>query len=237
MQKYIDAHCHIGCDAADDAVAAFFCNSATPDDWADILTVAEHDARICPCIGVHPWCATSVSDDWDTQLRKLLMSHPHAMMGEIGLDKTRPDMDIQCNVFAKQLKIAVDMGRTAHIHCVHAWGKMLEILRGGDLPPTIIFHGFGGAVDVMREILRLGGNVYFSYSPTIANVRYQTMRNAVAATPMDRILIESDGAMSASGGALSTAAATISDIKHIDIATMADTLYRNSDRIIKQWID
>lgn len=237
MQKYIDAHCHIECGAADDAVAAFFCNSGTPNDWSDILAAADHDARIYPCIGVHPWYVADVLDNWDVCLRDLLVSHPCAMVGEIGLDKTRPNMDIQCDIFTKQLKIAADIGRVAHIHCVQAWGKMLEILHGGRLPSVMIFHGFGGAPEIMRQILQMGCDAYFSYSAAVADTRYQTARNAVAATPMDRILIESDGAMSASHAALVAAATAISDIKHIDIATMTDTLYQNADRIIKQWID
>lgn len=237
MQRYIDAHCHIGCGAADDAVTAFFCNSGTPNDWADILAASASDARIYPCVGVHPWCATGVAEDWDVRLRDLLVSYPRAMVGEIGLDKARPNIDIQCDIFAKQLKIAADMGRAAHIHCVQAWGKMLEILHGGNLPPAIIFHGFGGAPEIMRQILQLDSAVYFSYSAAVANTRFKTMRRAVIDTPMDRILIESDGAMSASHAALVAAATAISDIKHIDIATMTDTLYQNADRIIKQWID
>ncbi len=237
MQKYIDAHCHIGCGAAADDVAAFFCNSSHPDDWLDILAVADRDARVYPCIGVHPWHVTGVPDDWDVQLHNLLLTHPRAMVGEIGLDKMHPNMDTQCHVFAEQLKIASDMGRVVHIHCVHSWGKMLEILRADRLPPAIIFHGFGGAADVMQQLLRLDSDVYFSYSPAVANTRYKTMRDVADATPMDKILIESDGAVSASGAALVAVAAAISDIKHIDIATMTDTLYSNSDRIIKQWID
>lgn len=234
MQKYIDAHCHIGCGATDNSVTAFFCNSVTESQWIDILKISECNTAVFPCLGLHPWNMNDIKVGWDMRLMRVLSQYPHCMVGEIGLDKTRPNYDEKIDVFTRCLDIAANMHRAVHIHCVHAWGDMLEILtRLSNLPPVMVFHAFSASVEIMQRLLKLKSRVYFSYSESVCDARRHNLINTVRCAPMDNILIESDGAMSASRDVLRHVALRIATIKNMPIESLLDTIYNNAQRVIQ----
>ena len=153
MQKYIDAHCHILSNsaiasAADCGVGRFVVNSARRADW-DTVVKMTNDARFYGAIGIHPWFVSGLNGDCIDEMIELLTRNPHLMVGEIGLDKNHPDMPTQETFFRRQLQIAHDMGRVAHIHCVGCWGKCMEILRASELPPSMVFHGFSASPELI----------------------------------------------------------------------------------------
>lgn len=225
MQKYIDAHCHIGRGATDTSVAAFFCNSVSESEWADILAASEHNAAVLPCLGIQPWHITDTAPDWDARLYDMLTKYPRAMVGEIGLDKLRPNYDVQLDVFIRQMQIAHDLQRAVHIHCVRAWGDMLNILSDRNFRvPAIILHGFTGAVEIMTQMARLG-NVYFSFGDAVCDARRARLITVVHGAPMSRILIESDGDMCNSGTVLRRVINRIAEIRSISPDDLSHTIY------------
>ncbi len=184
MQKYFDAHCHLNNADIPQNIAVI--NNATKiSEWARTVELATAHPRIFGAIGVHPWYISDLPNDWDAQLRNLLIANPNIMVGEIGLDKYYPNMDIQSDIFSRQLEIAGELARGVHVHCVGAWDKLLHILKKhkSKLPPFILFHRYSGNP---TDIARLANeyNAYFSY----CDVRSKT----IAYTPHDRILIETD---------------------------------------------
>lgn len=232
MQKYIDAHCHIGCGATDNSVTAFFCNSVTESQWIDILKISECNTAVFPCLGLHPWNMNDIKAGWDMRLMRVLSQYPHCMVGEIGLDKLHPNYDVQIDVFTRCLDVAANMHRAVHIHCVHAWGDMLEILtRLSNLPPVMVFHAFSASVEIMQRLLKLKSRVYFSYSASVCDARRHNLINTVRCAPMDNILIESDGAMAASRDVLRRVALRIATIKNMPIESLLDTIYNNAQRV------
>lgn len=234
MQKYIDAHCHIGCGATDNSVTAFFCNSVTESQWIDILKISECNTAVFPCLGLHPWNMNDIKVGWDMRLMRVLSQYPHCMVGEIGLDKLHPDYDVQIDVFTRCLDIAANMNRAVHIHCVRAWGDMLEILtRLSNLPPVMVFHASSASPEIMQRLLKLKSRVYFSYSAFVCDTRRHNLANTVQCTPMDNILIESDGAMAASGDVLRRVALRIATIKNMPIESLLDTIYNNAQKVIQ----
>lgn len=231
MQKYIDAHCHVGNGATDNSVAAFFCNSVTESDWTDILSVSEHNVAVSACLGIHPWHVDDVTNDWAARLHNALVKHPRAMVGEIGLDKLHPDYDVQMDVFTRQMQIANDLRRAVHIHCVRAWGDMLNILSDQKYKfPAIVLHGFTGSLEIMTQLSRLG-NVYFSFGHAVRDVCRARLMTTVLNAPLSRILIESDGDMCNSGAVLRSVINRIAEIKHISPDDLSGTIYNNSIRV------
>ncbi|CAM9793994.1 unnamed protein product [Ectocarpus sp. 4 AP-2014] len=78
------------------------------------------------------------SKEWLRDLTALLEQHPHALVGEIGLDKVartpdtrRVEWDDQLGVFQTQMELAARMSRPVSVHCVKAHGKLVDCLRGG----------------------------------------------------------------------------------------------------------
>lgn len=215
----------------DQSVAAFFCNSVSESDWADILSVSEQNTMVLPCLGVHPWRVDEITAGWDTRLYDVLCACPRAMVGEIGLDKLRPNYDIQLDVFMRQMQIANDLRRVVHIHCVRAWGDILNILADQKYKfPAIVLHGFTGARDMMMQLGRRD-NIYFSFGRAVCDTCRARLVMAVRDAPLSRILIESDGDMCNSGAVLRRVVNRIAEIKHISPDDLSGTVYNNSIQV------
>ncbi len=228
---YIDAHCHFDKSAPAPKltpVGRFICNAVLESDWPELQTLPSDLYSVA--YGVHPWHAAAAAPGWDARLCDILTQNPGAMVGEIGLDKLRPDFDIQCAAFRRALEIAHDMARTAHIHCVRAWDVMLaEIARTP--PPVIVMHGFYASPEIVSSLLRRG-NVYFSYGPAVLRHATPRMAACIRATPDDRFLAESDATPAESASLMPSVVRTIAQIKSIDNKTMSDIIYSNSLQVI-----
>lgn len=183
MKKLIDAHCHLFSYDLPDNIGAIV-NATNPADWCAVIKCANKSASVFGAIGVHPWYVADLTAGWDACLRDLLIANPDIMVGEIGLDKHKPDMDLQLGVFARQLEIAAELGRGLHVHCVGAWDKMFEVLKvhKSKMPPFMLFHRFSGnGTDVARLVADY--NAYFSF---------RDVRDVICAVPRARVLIETD---------------------------------------------
>lgn len=183
VKKYIDAHCHLFDEKLPNNIGAIV-NATRPADWGDVIAGADKNPSVFAAIGVHPWFVGDLVAGWDAQLCELLEQNPGVMIGEIGLDKHKPDMDTQINVFARQMDLAVELGRGVHVHCVGAWDKMFAVLKRykSQQPPFILFHRFSGnAGDVARLVVDY--NAYFSFSG---------VGRVIVDVPQDRILVETD---------------------------------------------
>jgi len=168
-----------------------FVNSIRPSDWSGLSSLAHTYSSITPFYGIHPWYAHLAKGDWVKDLVKHL-EHANACVGEIGLDKKRkgPDFEMQKNIFEEQVNIAVRMRRPFNIHCVDAWGVLLEILRSKKIETPFIIHFFSGSKEVLSELLKLGA--YISYSGRSLEGPSERPKEALVDTPVDRILIETD---------------------------------------------
>ena len=230
MQKYIDAHFHIITpeqiqNATSVGVGRFIVNATHPSDWLAVVGISNNE-NIRGALGVHPWFVVGVPGDWDTQLTELLQQNPGLMVGEIGLDKNRDYFEAQESVFRRGLEIAHDFGRIAHIHCVGAWGKMMEILRSAKRPPAMVFHAFSGAGDLVPELVKMGGCL--SFGSAVCDTRRGRLRAVVANVPANHILVESDAP---DGGMPDTIPETVREIavlRGVDAEQMATTIYNNT---------
>ncbi len=187
------------------------CCGTSLDDWEKVLQLAEEflsirkkdgcRLRLLPMIGIHPWF---VSDSWNGQfqtLGKLLRDHPEAGIGETGLDfssfaKATADRQERFTnraeqeaSFAAHLDLARELNRPVAVHCVQAWGRLIEILRQHPAP-KIMLHAFGGAAELIPELIDL--SCWFSFCGSVANPNAKRIRAAAIAVPVDRLLIETD---------------------------------------------
>jgi len=66
-------------------------------------------------------------------LRRFFSETPEAAVGEIGLDKGSHgktiDFGDQVEVFQRQLELAKELEKPVSVHCVRAFGDLLEILK------------------------------------------------------------------------------------------------------------
>ncbi len=200
--KYIDSHLHLQDkriigrvaeiirDSQKAGVGAMFCNATSEGDWLDVLGLKKANATVFPFLGIHPWYAASLSPNWLADLESLLPAGA-AGIGETGLDKTRPDFPLQTLIFQKQLKLAETMGLPVSIHCVGAWGKLLEILSDTRMQSfNFMVHGFAGSLEIMQRLVKMGA--FISFSPMLAHPSREKLRRVFIQTPLERILLETD---------------------------------------------
>ena len=180
---YIDAHCHLLkeselLDAQMVRVKRLMVNSAKPNEWEKILNLKKEG--IIPSIGIHPWYVGDAVGDWAEKMEKILAENVEVQVGEIGLDKLKPDFMRQKQVFLTQLKLAQKYNRIASIHCVRAWGEMMPILRPFKKDTRMLFHSFSGDKIVVGFLADSAS--YFSVHNGIK----------IPLIPTDKLLIESD---------------------------------------------
>jgi TatD DNase family protein len=140
---------------------------------------------------IHPWF---VSGEWKQSvqaLKKLLREHPEAGVGETGLDfqekfTNRAEQEAS---FAAHLDLARELNRPVAVHCVQAWGRLIEILREHPAP-KIILHAFGGAPELIPDLVKL--NCWFSFCGSVTNPNAKRVRASAVAVPENRLLIETD---------------------------------------------
>ncbi len=177
--------------AAAAGVGKMVCCGTSPSDWLAVSQLAEQFPQVIPMIGTHPWF---VSKDWQKNFRaleKLLRENSHAGIGETGLDfqerfTNRAEQEAS---FAAHLDLARELNRPVAVHCVHAWGRLIEILRGHPAP-RVLLHAFGGSAELIPELSEL--NCWFSFCGSVANLKARRIRMSAAAVPDDRLLIETD---------------------------------------------
>lgn len=148
--------------------------------------------RILPSFGYHPWYLHERTGDWLKNLSQMLDTVPSAV-GEIGLDRWKPDLpyDGQEEVFIAQLRLAAERNLPVSIHCLQAWGRMLEILKAESRPACgFLLHSYGGPKEMVKPFADLGA--YFSLPGYYAHERKTRQRETLKHVPAERLLIETD---------------------------------------------
>ena len=187
----IDAHSHIDYithNFQKDVVGTVCC-ATNESDWGILINKIKNDKNIYGCFGVHPWFVSDVKDGFEARLEQILKSNDSFMVGEIGLDKYKPDMDKQVCVFERQFDIAVKLKRTVFIHCVGAWDKILHILKQykkSELP-IIVAHDFNGSVEILNNLIQ-NYNIFFS----IHKIDKGQEINRIQQIDINKIFVETD---------------------------------------------
>jgi TatD DNase family protein len=167
-------------------------NGTSPDDWPAVLALARRDARVIPAVGLHPWKVNGAPPDWRERFLECLESGARAV-GEIGLDRWIKDDDParQEDAFRWQLAQAAARDLPVSIHCLKAFGPLLAALRETALPRRgVHLHACNGSADAVAELEPFGA--YFSFNGGQLKPGHKKVREAVRATPPDRLLIETD---------------------------------------------
>ena len=204
LSGLVDSHLHLtdyepGTDigalleqAAAAGVSHLVCNGTSEEDWSTVLELAQAHSQVIPCLGLHPWFVTRRSENWSAILEEYIHRVPCGI-GEIGLDRLAEPFDApaQEEAFRIQLALARKYKRPAMVHCVRAWGWLMDILRSEpELPCGMLIHAYGGSADLIKPLADIGA--YFSFSATVLDENYQRSRKALSAVPLDRLLIETD---------------------------------------------
>jgi TatD DNase family protein len=199
----VDTHCHLAdgaydpdrgevvLRAAEAGVGHIIVIGESPAAADRALELAANDRRLSATAGVHPHIASSWTSETADWLAERLTNPRVVAAGEMGLDYhyDHSPRDVQRRVFDLQLSAAALAGKPAVVHTRDADDDMAAALRSH--PGTrVILHSFSSSVPLLQAALELGHYVSFSGMITF---RSWTLDDAIRETPLDRLLVETDG--------------------------------------------
>jgi TatD DNase family protein len=114
-------------------------------------------------------------------------------IGETGLDyfRTGPEgRETQHESFAAHIDLAKRLDKTLMIHDRDAHDDILAILDREGVPDRVVMHCFSGDTEFARRCVERGAWLSFAGVVTFKNA--QSLRDALAVTPLDRVLVETD---------------------------------------------
>lgn len=167
--------------------------------------------------GIHPW-------DADKELILPDLSNAD-IIGETGLDRACGiDIERQTELFSWHLEQAEKLGKPVVLHVVRSFEQVVKILNFHS-PKGVVFHGFIGSVEQAREALRRG--YYLSFGER--SLRSPRTREAIAATPLNRLFAETDDNPELS---IVTIYDAIAEIKGITRDALAEEIEKNYKTLI-----
>ncbi|MFC6147918.1 MULTISPECIES: TatD family hydrolase [Mumia] len=165
--------------------------------WA-VAAAEAHDVIIAG-VALHPNEAPRLAADGEldaalAEIESLVASSPRVRaVGETGLDYFRTGEDglaAQHESFRAHIAMAKKHDKTLVIHDRDAHADVLAVLDEVGAPERTVMHCFSGHADFARACVERG--FWLSYAGTVTFKNAQPVRDALAVTPMDRILVETD---------------------------------------------
>ncbi|MFD7449089.1 TatD family hydrolase [Kitasatospora sp. NPDC059827] len=114
-------------------------------------------------------------------------------VGETGLDyfRTGPEgVEIQKESFRRHIEMAKRHGKALVIHDRDAHEDVIAVLLAEGAPERTVFHCYSGDAEMAKVCAEHGW--YLSFAGPVTFKANQPLRDALLATPLDRVLVETD---------------------------------------------
>lgn len=216
------------------------------------VEIAETDQRVVATVALHPNEAPRLGDlghghldEALRQIERMASAERVRAIGETGLDyfRTAPDgQAAQHDSFRAHIDIAKRFGKPLVIHDREAHADVLRLLDECGAPDTVVMHCFSGDAQLAAECVRRGYNLSFAGNVTFASAT--ALREAVRATPLELLLVETDapfltpvpyrGRLNASYLIPLTLAAIAAELG-VDLDECAAAIATNTERVFGSW--
>lgn len=184
----IDAHCHLDenqtlIDLLKEHHISATINCQSIEEWQRNKLLTQNSPFLTLSAGIHPWDSDKV-----LFMDFLPILKETQIIGEIGMDRTWTNvpLDIQQDVFTRQLELASSLKKPVILHTKGQEEKIAKIIK--DYPNTYLVHWYS-CDSFFKDYLKL--DCYFTIGPSL---KYDTISQKIAKEiPLNRILFESDG--------------------------------------------
>ncbi len=216
--------------------------SAEQSQWGANLA-ALYDGQVLAAVALHPNEAPVVEDlEADLAIIEALAQQPRVRaIGETGLDyfRTPPELRArQQESFKWHIDLAKRTKKALVIHDRDSHDDVLSVLLEVGAPEKTVFHCFSGDVEMAKKCIERGYILSFAGTVTFKNA--PALRQALAITPIDQILVETDapflaptpyrGALN-SPAQIATIVRAMAEERNADLAEFATALSNNAERI------
>jgi TatD DNase family protein len=169
--RLIDLHTHNSNSDAD----IYILNSN-----GDITTHAENIS-----VGLHPW---NIDDMWEQRMQEIATIATDKRVraiGECGIDlvKSSSTVSLQTEILQRHIELSKSLHKPLILHVVKGQEIILNLRRTMHPEQAWIIHGFRGKPQQAAQYMAAG--LYLSFGERCNS-------DALAATPLDRLFIESD---------------------------------------------
>lgn len=174
-------------------------------------------------VGIHPWRSQQVTPAMLDALHTAVRHPQVAAIGETGLDALRgAPLPIQQSLFQEHITLAEQLGKPLIIHMVRTSQQVLKAWRESQRAVPWVIHGMRGNPRVAQPLIDAG--FYLSFGP-----RFNPA--TVAATPLDRLLIETDDNAAAT---IHQVAQAIAQAHNIPTQHLITTVTANAHNLLPQ---
>jgi TatD DNase family protein len=197
----VDTHCHLflidlePADVVETARAAgvdrVICVGVDVETSRRSAEYADSLEGVFATAGMHPHDAAGFDAAAAARIEEMLEDPRVIAVGECGLDYFRMHSPAPDQIDALRTHIAWsnETGKPLVVHVRDAWPDVLRVLDEGSAERVVI-HCFSGDARIARECSARG---YFtSFAGNVTYPRNEHLRQAAAAVPLDRLLVETD---------------------------------------------
>jgi TatD DNase family protein len=257
FNRMFDTHCHLQTDAFDEdrqetlaaaraeGVARFLVPAIDRASFDATLNISASESDVYCALGIHPHSASEWSSEVGEEIERQLAVHPKIVaIGEIGLDYYYDfaPREAQIRAFEAQIALAQKHRLPIIVHTRDSdedvWRVLSSAYAGLDRSiPRGQLHCFSGTTESMNRAVNEG--FYISFTGNIT-FKKSSLGEVVQATPLDRILLETDSPYLAPAplrgkrntpANLRLVAAKIAELKNIDIHEVMHQTTTNALRL------
>jgi TatD DNase family protein len=264
--KFIDSHCHLDFEplSGDIEGAIERAGRAGVTKMINIGTslhrsrrsveIAEFYPSVWASVGLHPQDAGELEEIGTAinELKVMAKSERVVAIGEIGLDYyssiENPVSSLvkkkQKELFIKQLELANELKLPVIIHVRDAWEDFFTIISNLEFrisnSPKAVLHCFTGDEKIAGKLLDMGFYIGFTGFVTFEQSKFDNIREALKATPLPKILIETDAPFLApepyrgknnEPAYVIEVAKKIATIKGVSLEEVAETTTKNAEKL------
>ncbi len=222
--KIFDVHAHrevVANNICDHTILA----CASYQDWSLVSKISEKN--IFKAFGIHPFFIDGDSLANLDKLESILKENNAIAVGEIGVDKKGvASIELQIEVFRKQLKIAVANNLPVVIHCFGHFQRALEVMIEEDVKKVGgVMHAYSGSYEMAKNFMKQ--NLKISISPLLLNENALKIKELVHKIELEQLVVESDYPYFNNQDIRKTVS-KIAEIKKLSEEEISEKIYKNS---------
>lgn len=144
-------------------------------------------------VGVFPEDAKCFSDKTLSDMEQIINNNDRIIgIGEIGLDYywDKSFVELQKEVFIKQIDFANQMNLPINIHCRDAYFDTLNILKEHNKNSKVIMHCFSGSLEFANECIKQG--FYIAIGGVVTFKNAVKVKEVAQKIPLEYLLLETD---------------------------------------------
>ena len=175
--------------------------------------------------GIHPWKIIENNIDQELAIIESHLKLPNCIaLGECGIDKRiETDLNLQIEVFEKQILLAIKYNKPIIIHCVAGFQEVIAIKTKLNVNVPMIIHGFSKNIQTTNQLLKAG--LYLSFGKYL--MQNLDLQQVFEQIPIDKIFLETDS----SDYNIEEVYEKAAKYKNIDILKLKAQIQSNFDKV------